>query len=148
MQDNIPKYKLCTAAPVNKTGALSHFSDFLSDKILYKDKDVYLCMDGSLLIFHACGRENLVFLEMHCSVIAIPGKGQVSFGSIAKFIYFCDRQKTDIKILRHKCIVPPSSGAIMSDFYGSLAWRKAIHYACLGYRCPRGKIIGLLGVEA
>lgn len=134
MQENIPKYKLCTAQPVDRTEALDHFTNFLSEKILYKDKEAYLCVDDSLVVFHSSGIENLVFLEIHCSIIAIPGKGQVSFLSIANFIGFCVKQKTNIKILRHKYVVPPSSGAVMSDFYNSLAWKRASHYASLGYR--------------
>jgi hypothetical protein len=138
MQENIPKYKLCTAKPVNRTVALDHFTNFLSTKILYKDKEAYLCVDDSLLVFHSSGIENLVFLEIHCSVIAISGKGEVTFGAIANFIGFCAKHKTNIKILRHKkYIVPPSGGAIISDLFHSLAWKKANHYACLGYRCPK-----------
>lgn len=139
MQENIPKYKLCTAEPVNKDEALSHFTDFLSEEVIFKDKEAYLCVDDSLVVLNASVIKDLVYLEVHCSVIAIPGKGQVSFPAIAYFIDFCVKQKTNIKVLRHRgrCVVPASRGAIMSDFYHSLAWRRAICYATFRYRCPK-----------
>lgn len=140
MEENIPKYRLCTTSSVNISEALDYFADFIKEKIDYKDKEAYLCVEGSLLRFHCSGIENLVFVEIHCSVIAQPGTGKISFVAIAKFVKFCTLQKTDIKILRNSSIVPYSMGAIMSDFYGSLAFKKAMHYACYRYRISKVKL--------
>ena len=139
MQENVPKYKLCTAEPVDRTESLDYFTKFLSKKTLYKDKEAYLCIDDSLLIFHSSGIENLVFVEMHCSVIAIPGTGRIVLKAVANFVRFCVKQKTDIKIVRYKkrCVVSPSGGNLMSDLLSSSAYTKATHYAMQGYRCPK-----------
>jgi hypothetical protein len=139
MEENIPKYRLCTVSSVNITEALDYFADFIKEKISYKDKEAYLCVEGSLLILHCSGIKNLVFLEIYCSVIAKPGEGKIYFVAIAKFIKFCTVQKTNIKILRNSAVVPSSIGAIMSDFYGSLAYKKAMHYACYRYRANKVK---------
>lgn len=139
MQENIPKYRLCTASSVNMAEALDYFGDFIKEKTSYKDKKAYLCIEGSLLILHCSGIKNLIFLEIHCSVIAKPGEGKISWVAIAKFIKFCTVQKTNIKILRNSSVVPPSSGAIMSDFFSSLPYKKAMHYACYRYRISKVK---------
>ncbi|MBH8573788.1 hypothetical protein I8752_12305 [Nostocaceae cyanobacterium CENA369] len=129
MEENIPKYKLCTVSSVNTAEALDYFANFIKEEIFYKDKEAYLCIEGSLLIFHCSGIQNLVFLEIHCNVIAKPGEGTIHFVAIAKFVKFCSLQKTDIKILRNSSIVPSSMGAVISDFDSSLAYKKAMHYA-------------------
>ncbi|QSJ17669.1 hypothetical protein JYQ62_01970 [Nostoc sp. UHCC 0702] len=139
MVENIPKYRLCTVSSVSMTEALDYFTDFIKEKTYYKDKEAYLCIEESLLILHCSGIKNLVFLEIHCSVIAKPGEGKIYFLAIAKFVKFCTLQKTNIKILRNNSIVPSSIGAIMSDFYGSLSHKKAIHYANYRYRTSKLK---------
>lgn len=139
MEENIPKYKLCTVSSVNMAEALDYFADFIKEKISYKDKEAYLCIEGSLLILHCSGIKSLVFLEIHCSVIAKPEEGTIYFVASAKFIQFCTEQKTNIKILRNSSVVPSSSGAIMSDFFGSLPHKKATHYAYYRYRINKVK---------
>jgi hypothetical protein len=139
MEENIPKYRLCTVSSVNTAEALEYFGDFIKEKTSYKYKEAYLCIEGSLLILHCSGIKNLIFLEMHCSVIAKPGEGTIYLVAIAKFINFCIVQKTNIKILRNSSVVPASSGAIMSDFFGSLPHKKAMHYACYRYRISKVK---------
>lgn len=106
--------------------ALDYFANFIKEKIFYKDKEAYLCIEGSLLIFHYSGIQNLVFVEIHCYVIAKPGEGTIHFVAIAKFVKFCYLQKIDIKILRNRSVVPSFMGAIMSDFYHSLSYKKAV----------------------
>ena len=134
MEEKIPKYRLCTVSLVNMAEALDYFADFIKEKISYKDKEAYLCIEGSLLILHCSGIKNLVFVEIHCSVIAKPGTGTIYFVAIAKFNQFCLVQKTKIKILRNSSVIPSSNDAIMSDFFSSLPYKKATHYACYRYR--------------
>ena len=131
---DIPKYKLCTANSVEKEDALRYFIDFICEESLYKDKPAYRCVENSLLIFHSSGIENLIFLEIHCSIIGQPGTGTVSFESAMKFMKFCVSQKTDIKIPRNKCILPASEGALMSDLFNSQSFKKAMYNACYKYR--------------
>jgi len=139
IQENIPKYRLCTVNSVNIAEALDYFADFIKEKTSYKDKEAYLCIEGSLLILHCSGIKNLVFLEIHCNVIAKPGEGEISWVAIAKFNHFCRVQKTNIKILRNSSVIPPSNSALMSDFFGSLAYKKARHYADYRYRTSKVK---------
>ena len=136
-EENIPKYKLCTANSVSKADAKLYFSNFIAEETLYKNKEAYECIEGSLLIFHPSGIENFIFLEIHCKIIAKPGTGSVSCKSVMKFMKFCVRQQTDIKIPRNKCIMPASEGALMSDLWNSQAFKKARHYAEYKYRANK-----------
>ncbi|RCJ29020.1 hypothetical protein A6770_01090 [Nostoc minutum NIES-26] len=72
-------------------------------------------------------------------MIAKPGEGTIYFVAIAKFVKFCSLEKTDIKILRNSSVVPCSIGAVMSDFNGSLAYKKVMHYANYRYRTSKLK---------
>lgn len=131
---DIPKYKLCTANSVNKFEALTYFTGFIYEETLYKNKPAYRCTENSLLILHPSGIENLIFLEMHCSIIGKPGTGRVDFKSAMKFMKFCVCQKTEMKIPRNKSILPASQGALMSDLFNSKSFKKAMHNARYKYR--------------
>ena len=130
---DIPKYKLCTANSVSTTDALIYFTDFICEEIVYKNKPAYQCIEDSLLIFHPSSTNNLIFLEIHCSIVSKPGTGTVNFKSAMKFMKFCVWQNTDIKIPRNKSILPASEGALMSDLLNSQSFKKAMHNACYKY---------------
>jgi hypothetical protein len=137
MQEDTPKYKLCTADRVSREEALEYFSDFIQQELTYKNKEAYLCVEGSLLIFHASGIENKIFLEIHCHIIGTPGTGQVSWISLREFSKFCAQREVNIKILKTKFIVSPNGGNLISDVLGSLAYKKAMHRACYRYKTSR-----------
>lgn len=131
---NIPKYKLCTANSVSKDDVLTFFADFISEKTLYKNKEAYRCIEDSLLVLHPSGVENLIFFEMHCSIIGKPRTGKVNFKSAIKFMKFCEMQKTHMKIPKNKSILPASEGALLSDIFNSQSFKKAMHNAYYKFR--------------
>ncbi len=63
MMRNMTYYKMSTTISVNKEFTMTFFDRHIERETSYKNKEAYLCIDGSILIFHDSGTKEEYMLN-------------------------------------------------------------------------------------
>ncbi len=122
-------YKLSTSKSIKKDEVLTFFNGYIIDEQCHKNKEAYVCSDGSMIIFHNSEQKEFVYVEFHCKLTPIPNRRVVSCKGLRWFCTFCSENNSQIKILRNNTVIPPSSGALFSDLKRSKSFKDALHLA-------------------
>nr|HED37547.1 hypothetical protein [Ignavibacteria bacterium] len=95
-------YKLSTITSIKRAQINEYFDKYIVDSTTHKNNEAYICNEGSIIIFHESGEDDLYYLEYHCKLTPKPKDKSISFIGLSWFIEFCNQNNTDIKILRNK----------------------------------------------
>lgn len=116
------KYKIGTTIAIDRQQVLDFFSPYINRPFEAAPTETYICREGSLLVLVPGDTEEKVFVHFHLNLYAATFEGKIWF------MRFCSKHASEIKNLRSGAIMPVSDGAVLSDLFGSRAFRIAQHY--------------------
>lgn len=125
MESQAPKYRVSTVEAVRKSEVALAFRGHLSEA--GQELQVWLCGDGTQLVFHPSANPEKFFVEFRCQFRAEPA-GVVNYGLLPKAIEFCRAHGGKLKVMRSGSVLP-ASGCVYSDVFCSQANRVVQHLA-------------------
>ena len=126
VKKEIPKYRLVTTRPVQRSVALDYLRPVLVSSNVTGAS--IPCLDGSLIVLHPSKQADHYYVEAQCQFRV--DLDCINWGeTFSAFFSLCKSLDIKIKSIRNGVKMPPSPGALFSEMKWSRAFRRALHNA-------------------
>lgn len=112
MKKEIPKYRLVTTRPVQRSVALDYLRPAL--------------VSSNAIVLHSSEQADHYYVEVQCQ-FRVDSDGMSYGETFGAFFSLCKSLSINIKSIRNGVTMPPSPGAVFSEMKWSLAFKRALY---------------------